>query len=715
VADSPFVQASWWAERRFGISIEASLASVPSWAPLGDDPHAYATMLGGPESAGNPIPEVLAHHRDRWGHVERYDDFAELLTFDEFDAERWAELVRAAGAGFVVMTGRHLDGWAWWDAPESSRRLTEYGPRRNVIGELAAACERNAIRLASSFSLDDADQSPAAVDAVRAQAVDLVERYGVSGLWAAGAVGPHDGWGGAALLERLRSIEPGVVVNNGWRAPLSDGTDSSPIVITHVGRIPERPTAGPWELALGLGRNLGVNRAEPTSDLLDAAAIVDRYTEVIAQGGHLRLSIGADPDGTIPDYIAERLIDAGEWIRRYAPVIESCRPWTTWGDDDVRYLDDGGAVVVIDLHGTGRFAALGADETPVVGVELVGGTSGVEGADVVWTQHADCLSVSRRRGPASSTVPVVYRVTLGRAAENIALFRLDQPDPTPLAPLLADASHGDIVQLGEGDYAGPATIPIGVVLRGLGAGRTRVVTLGPDGTDPPPPTISLSRHARLENATVVGDPDVDGVRQRPTVRVEAPFATVLSCEIEGAVEVGADHAIIRASRLRSVTARNVERLLVSRCTFVGDGDRSAIVIDGGSDHEIESCRISNHPCGISLVQAIGCAIRGNLVEADTFGVRAHHTERLRVHGNQIRSTMRAVDIDGGSDALIDGNSVSHSDSGCLVRSGATGVTVAGNHWHACRAGLITWSADPMHRDNVCVELLDLDAAVISGP
>ena len=714
MADCPFVQASWWAERRFGISIEASLASVPSWAPLGEDPHRYAAMLGEPDDAGHPIPEVLAHHRDRWGHVERYDDFAELLTFDEFDAERWTELIRKAGAGFAVVTARHHDGWTWWDAPSSLRRLTDHGPQRNVIRELAAAFERNAIRLGASFSLDSGDSDRAAIDAIHTQAVDLVERYGVGGLWASGSVGPHDDWRGHQLLERLRSADPGIVVNNGWLAPLADGTDSSPIVITHVGRVPDRPTSGWWESALGLGRNLGYNRAEPHTDLLDASAIIDRYTEVIAKGGHLRLSIGVDPDGTIPDELAERLIDAGDWIRRFAPSIEHCRPWTTWGDDHVRYLDDDGAVIVIDLDGTGHFPALGAEKTPVIGVDAVDGDVHSD-VEPLWTQHSDGLTIARQPTSAPSSSPAVYRVTLGEASEHITLFRLDTPEPTPLAPLVEHASPGDIVQLGEGDYAGPISVPVGVVLRGLGAGRTRIVTVSREGITPTAPTVSLSRHSRLEHVSVVGDVTQADERRPAPVRLEASFATVLGCDVEGAVEVAADDAIIRASHVRSVTARHVERLLVSRCTFAGEQLRSAVLISGGSDHEIESCRISGHRSGIELDQAVGCAIRGNLVEARAFGLRAHHTERLHIHGNQIRSTMRAVDIDGGSDALIDGNSVSHSDSGCVVRGGATGVTVAGNHWHACRAGLITWSADPMHRDNICVELLDPDATVISGP
>ena len=715
MADSAVVQASWWAERRFGISIEASLASVPSWAPLGADPHHYAEHLSGSGSDASPLPEVLAHHRDRWGHVEHYRDFAKLLTFDKFDAERWAELVRAAGAGFAIATGQHHDGWTWWDAPSSEHRLTECGPKRNIIAELAAAFERNAIPLAASLSLASVGPSRAEIDTVHAQAADLVSRLGVLGLWASDATGPPDAWRGTELLERLRAIERGVVLNDGWFAPLADSTDSSPIVATHVGHLPESPSEHPWEFVCGLGRTLGHNRAETTADLLDAADIIDRYTGVLARGGHFRLSIGADADGNISDDIAERLVTAGDWIRRLAPSIEPCRPWATWGNDSVRYLDDGGDVIVIDLHGNASFAALGAGRTPVLNVDIIDAARPPSDVKPIWTQTDEGLTIAQQPGSTSPTTPIVYRVTLGEPSERITLFHLDPPEPTPLAPLVASSSPGDIVQLGEGDYVGPARVPVGVVLRGLGVGRTRIVSPVTEDMAPPQPVITLTHHARLEHITVRGNMSRTSGRQPALVRVEAPFATLLGCEVTGSIDVIADGAIIRATQAKSVTSTGADRLLVSRCTFSGEHADQAVSISGGSDHEIESSRIEGHRNGIVLNRAVGCVVRGNLIHASECGVQALNSERLHVHGNQVRNTMRAVDIDGGSDALIDGNSVSHSDSGCLVRGGAAGVTAAGNHWHACRAGLITWSADPHHRDNVCVELLDPDAALVRGP
>ena len=74
---------TWWNERRFGIFVHSNLATVPAWAPIGEYSDWYRSHLG--EDVADillhpkPMVEVLAHHRDRWGHIEQYDDFLPLI------------------------------------------------------------------------------------------------------------------------------------------------------------------------------------------------------------------------------------------------------------------------------------------------------------------------------------------------------------------------------------------------------------------------------------------------------------------------------------------------------------------------------------------------------------------------------------------------------------------------------------------------------------
>ncbi len=713
---------TWWDERRFGIFVHATLATVPAWSPIGQYAEWYRSHLGEPVEDAllqpQPLPEVLAHHRDRWGHVERYDDFAELLSFDRFDAEEWASLVREAGAGYTVFVSKHHDGWAWWDAPGSSKRLTEVGPRRNVLAEYAAACERNDVVFGTYLSLLDwgDDRYPDdeyVSSALHPQAVDLVQRYGSAILWGDGHWGHGpDRWRTAELLDRVRAIDPTVIVNDRWHASSTVPDGSPPILRTFEYDTPTDILDGPWELTRGIGASFGHNRAEGPEHHLRGDQIIDLYTDVVAKGGHLLLNIGPAADGTIPELQARPLREAGEWIRRHADLLGRSRPWTTWGDEDVRYVDVDGRIVAIDLTGRGRFAALGNDDHDVTGVESVDG-----GADVplTWSASPQGLQVDRIGAPPQPG-PAVYVVTARPHREGARLFTLDSPDAVPLAPLLDGAASGDIVQLGDGVYHGPAVVPPGVILRGLGAARTTIVNTESTGIVPDPATVALRRNARIEHVRIegTGGPTASW-RRPPIVSLDEPFATVLGCEVAGAIAVTADEAVIRATRARSIRSRGAEGLLVSRCTLRGTRWDVGVHVTGGSRHEVESCDIADHLCGVRFSDTIDSVVRGNRLTSRWWAVHARGTERVHVHGNRIEHTMRAVDIDGGSGACVDGNAVTNGDSGCLVQAGATDVIVAGNHWQGCRAGLITWAADPLHRENVGVDLLDPDAAHVSGP
>ena len=76
----------WWEQRRFGLMVQTSLASVPGWAPLGQDAAWYRAHTDGTASDvllhPSPLVETLAHHRDRWAHEDAlgYELYAEAIA-----------------------------------------------------------------------------------------------------------------------------------------------------------------------------------------------------------------------------------------------------------------------------------------------------------------------------------------------------------------------------------------------------------------------------------------------------------------------------------------------------------------------------------------------------------------------------------------------------------------------------------------------------------
>ena len=706
---------TWWNQRRFGIFVHSNLATVPAWSPIGEYSDWYRSHLG--EDVADvllhprPAVEVLAHHRDRWGHIERYDDFLPLLTYDRFDAEAWARLLADAGAGYTVFVAKHHDGWSWWDAPNTERTMLHGGPRRNVLAEFAAACERNDIVFGTYYSLldwgDPRFPEPAYVSEVlHPHVIDLVERYGTSVLWGDGQWGHGpDLWRTRELLERIWEIDPDVVVNDRWWAADGDVPAASPeLVRTFEYETPDGIIDGPWELCRGIGASFCHNRAERAEHHLSGFDIVALLTDVVAKGGHLLLNVGPAADGTIPELQRAPLEDAGRWIRAHQRLIDESTPWDSWGDDGVRYLRLDDRVSAVDLTGRGRFAAITPDRYRVTAVER-------NGAMIGFRQHDDGLQIDgarsglERRTRAGSIDDVcVYEVSMAPVEQPVELFEPQPRRPIALAPLVSEAQPGDIVQLGDGTYTGPVTVPAGVIVRGLGASRT--VIDGGDAT-----AVVLQRNARLEHIRASGGPTRVGWFPSAVVEVEGPYATLLGCRVDGHVMVRADDVVIRATAASGVVADGVDRLTVSRSQFAGMRWDVGVHLIGGSGHEIDSCEFRDHLCGIRASDTTGTIVRGNNVTARWWGVHLEQTEGAHVYGNFIDHTMRGIDIDGGTQAVIDGNAVCDGDSGCIVEWGASDCQVSGNRWERCRIGVLSWEVTDLHaHDNEAIDLHEPDAA-----
>jgi alpha-L-fucosidase len=276
----------WWARQRFGLLIHSNLATVPAWAPIGQYAEWYRAHVDGDVSDvllhPSPLVESLAHHRDRWAHIEHYEEFFPFLTFDEYDPDAWADLAVRAGMTYTVMVAKHHDGMCWWDAPNTDRTVLHDGPARNVLGEYAAACERAGLVFGTYYSLLDwGDRRYPTCsyvdDVVHPHVLDLVERYGSRLLWGDG----HWGGGGAHwrsddLIAAARRIDPDVVVNDRW---WSDGDE---VVRSYEYRMPAGIVVRPWEMRRGLGGSFGYNRAERAEHLMTPAEIVALLTEVVA-------------------------------------------------------------------------------------------------------------------------------------------------------------------------------------------------------------------------------------------------------------------------------------------------------------------------------------------------------------------------------------------------------------------------------------------------
>jgi len=123
----------WYRDGKFGIFIHWGVYAVPAF---GNEWY--------PRNMYRQGTREFEHHLATYGPHNQfgYQDFIPRFTAEKFDPDAWAELFRRAGARFVVPVAEHHDGFALYDCQFSDWNAVKMGPRRNVVGLLAAAVRK---------------------------------------------------------------------------------------------------------------------------------------------------------------------------------------------------------------------------------------------------------------------------------------------------------------------------------------------------------------------------------------------------------------------------------------------------------------------------------------------------------------------------------------------------------------------------------------------
>jgi alpha-L-fucosidase len=674
--------------------VHANIATVPAFAPVHEYADWYWAFLEPkPDVVLHPtcpLPEVVAWHREHFGD-RPFDAFAPELTFAEFDAERYADLLDAAGMRYLVHVTKHHDGFCWWDTAFTDRNAVRIGPRRDVVAELAAAVRARGHRFGCYYSLldwahaDYPDQGRYVDRYMRPQIAELVERYEPAVLWGDGHWGHHGThWRAAEIVRdaRARAAARGfeLVVNDRFFAP-------DPDFVTFEYDVPAATPNRPWELCRGLAYSFCVNRNEREEDHLSAAQLVALLVETVAKGGNLLLNVGPNADGTVPEIQERVLRTAGAWVRAHADAIHGSVPFDVPGEGSQWYTRAGGAVHAFDLAA--------AAEPTFGALRAVTAVAGADGRALAWHEHDRGVTIDAR---AVARDPLGARYVV-RCEPRSRVTVKTQPEP-PVATRLAGAAPGDVVELGPGRYrddAFPLTVPAGVTLRGAGAHRT-VLDAGGRAA------VVLESGAVLEHVAVVGG--APGYMMIPPTCVtgRGDGVTVRDCRVESIrLDGGTGHVVAR----NVVAGGKVWCVGAQRVTVRGNYQHglrwgSGIELHGGSGHVIEDNECRDDLCAIRCTETTDVQLRRNRYETRWFGIHLVDAAHTRVTGNRARRTMRAVDVEGGRHNRVERQLAEHCDSGIVVERGAEGTTVADSWFHDCRVGIIVWEAGPVARLDVAI-------------
>ena len=360
----------WYARPQLGIFIHWGIFAVPAWAPKAESitdlarndydnlfaqaPYAewYSNALRLP---GSP---TAVRHAEIYGD-RPYDSFRPEFeaAAEAFDADAWADLFAASGAGYVVFVTKHHDGFCLWPTDVPNPHEPGWHSRRDFVGELAAAVRARGMRFGLYYSggldwtfyprpIRDMGDLFAAVPPGQdyrayalAQVRELIERYKPSVLW--NDIAWPDKEDEPALFADYYAAVPDGVVNDRWlgetrffesmRDDAKRKAHNDAIKARQAASTAERPSRRPphcdfrtveygtgegmegqkWESTRGLGLAFGYNASEADTDYMTGAALIQLYRDVTARGGNLLINVGPRADASIPEPQSSALLALG--------------------------------------------------------------------------------------------------------------------------------------------------------------------------------------------------------------------------------------------------------------------------------------------------------------------------------------------------------------------------------------------------------------------
>lgn len=302
---------------------------------------------------------------------EQYDRYLAYFDPDLYDPVAWAQQAKAAGMRYVVLTTKHHEGFCLWDSAYTDYSAPHTPAGRDLLRPFVDAFRAAGLKIGFYHSLLDWHHPDFPIDGVHPQRDDreyqaaqahrdiagyreylhnqvreLLTNYGPIDIFWFDFSYPHlfwggkgrDDWGSAELLQMVRELAPGVIVND--RLDLPAGGDLvTPEEYQPRAWMEVNGQRVLWETCQTLNGSWGYDRdnlAWKSPDLL-----VRLLIDSVSKGGNLLLNVGPNARGEFEPRAVATLQAIGEWTRLHGRAIYGCTASDFTPPPDCRFTQRG--------------------------------------------------------------------------------------------------------------------------------------------------------------------------------------------------------------------------------------------------------------------------------------------------------------------------------------------------------------------------------------
>ena len=309
--------------------------------------------------------EERKYHLATYGLDFGYKDFIPMFTGEKFDADEWMALFKEAGAGYYVPVAEHHDGFQMYQSDLSDWNAYQMGPKRDVLGELKAAADKQNVLLCASSHRAEHWWFMGNGEKVESDVRDPLVKGDF--YWPAMPEPGHfdlfsqpypseeylNDWL-ARTAEIILKYQPKLLYFDWWihhdafkpylrklaafyyNCGKQWGTDvmicykhdammfGTGIIEVERGSFAEIKYY-PWQTDTAVARNSWCH----TNDLIYKSSyeVVCTLIDGVSKGGNLLLNVGPKADGSIPDGDRDILRGLGAWMRVNSEAINGSKPW----------------------------------------------------------------------------------------------------------------------------------------------------------------------------------------------------------------------------------------------------------------------------------------------------------------------------------------------------------------------------------------------------